>query len=140
LYSEPVSEDRNVAFLREIYAAWQLGDFTRADMFDSDVEFVTGALEARTFRGPAGVVEGWFDFLSAWEDFRVEAREIIPGAEPESYVVFCHLSGRGKESGVPTESETANTIWISDGKIVRMELHWDRESALESAGLPGDAS
>ena len=135
-----MSGDQNLAFLRDIYAAWALGDFTRGDIFDPDVEFMTGGLEPRLLHGPEGVVEGWFDFLSAWKDFRVELREIFPGAQPDSYVVYCHLSGRGKESGVPTESETANTIWIRNGKIVRMELHWDRESALESAGLPGGAS
>jgi ketosteroid isomerase-like protein len=130
-----MSEDPNVVFLQEIYAGWAVGDFTRADMFDPNVEFVTGGLEPRLLHGPAGVVEGWFDFLSAWEDFRVELREIIPGAKPESYVVFCHLSGRGKESGVPTESETANVIWIRNGRITRLELHWDREAALEAAGI-----
>jgi ketosteroid isomerase-like protein len=132
-----MSEDPNLAFLRDICAAWAMGDFTRADIFDPDVEFVTGGLEPRLFHGPEGVVEGWFDFLSAWEDFRVELREIIPGVRPETYVVFCHLSGRGKESGVPTESETANVIGIRDGRITRLELHWDRVAALESAGVAG---
>jgi ketosteroid isomerase-like protein len=130
-----MNEEPNVVFLRGIYAEWALGDFTRADMFDPDVEFVQSGIEPQTYRGPDGVTEGWFEWLSAWKDFRVEAQEIIPGVQPDSYVVFVHLSGRGKESGVPTESETANVIWLRDGKILRMELHWDRQAALEAAGL-----
>jgi ketosteroid isomerase-like protein len=130
-----MNEDANQELLRSVYAEWGRGEFKRIDIFDPDVEFVTGGLEPRTHRGPEGVVEGWFDFLSAWNDFRVEAREIIPGRDSDSYVVFVHLSGRGKESGVPTESETANVIWLREGRIRRMELHWDREAALEAAGL-----
>lgn len=130
-----MSEDPNLGLLRDAYAEWARGEFKRIDIFDQEVEFVTGGLEPRTHRGPDGVVRGWFDFLSAWTDFRVEAREFIPGAQPDSYVVFVHLSGRGKESGVPTEPETANVIWLRGGKIRRMELHWDRETALEAAGV-----
>jgi ketosteroid isomerase-like protein len=129
-----MSGDPNIDLLRGIYAGWARGDFSRADFFDAEVEFVTGGLELRTYHGRGGVREGWFDFLKAWEDFRVELREIIPGAQPDSYVVYCHLSGRGKESGVPTESETANAIWIRNSKISRMELHWDRNAALEAVG------
>jgi ketosteroid isomerase-like protein len=132
-----MNEDANVAFLRDVYAEWALGDFTRADMFDPDVEFVQSGIEPHTYHGPDGVTEGWFEWLSAWQDFRVKAEEIIPGAQPNSYVVFVHLSGRGKESGVPTESETANVIWLRDGRIRRMELHWDRDTALEAVGLDG---
>jgi ketosteroid isomerase-like protein len=102
-------------------------------MFDPDVEFVQGGIEPQTYRGPEGVTKGWFEWLSAWDDFRVEVREIIRGAEPDSYVILVHLTGRGKESGVPTESETANVVWMRDGKIRRMELHWDRQAALEAA-------
>ena len=130
-----MSDDPNLKLLRNTYAEWGRGEFKRVDMFDPDVEFVQGGIEPQTYRGPDGVREGWFQWLAAWDDFRVEATEIIPGSEPDCYVVFVHLSGRGKESGVPTESETANVIWLRDGKIRRMELHWDRQAALDAAGL-----
>jgi ketosteroid isomerase-like protein len=132
-----MGDDENIRFLRDVYAEWGRGEFTRADMFDPQVEFVQAGIEPRTYHGPEGVTEGWYDWLRAWADFRVEATEIIPGKEPESYLVLCHLTGRGKESGVPTESETANILWLRDGKIVRMELFWDRDAALEAAGLDG---
>jgi ketosteroid isomerase-like protein len=128
-----MSEDPNVEFLRGVYAEWGRGEFKRTDMFDPDVEFVTGGIEPNTYRGPEGVVKGWFDFLGAWNDFRVESREFIPGTREGSYVVLVHLRGSGKESGVPTESEAANVIWLRAGKILRMELYWDREAALEAA-------
>jgi ketosteroid isomerase-like protein len=129
-----MSDDANIELLRDIYGDWARGEFKRADIFDAEVEFVTSGVDSRTYHGVEGVVEGWFDFLSAWTDFRVEAGEIIPGAQEGCYVVFVHLSGRGRESGVPTESETANVVWMHDSRIRRLELHWDHDAALESAG------
>ena len=107
-------------------------------MWDPEVEFITAGLEPRMYFGPDGVKEGWFDFLSAWEDFRVEGIDFIEGARDETWVVLCHLSGRGKESNVPIEAETANPIVVRNGKIVRFELFWDRAEAFEAAGLPPD--
>ena len=129
-----MSDDPNLKLLRDVYAEWGRGEFKRTDMFDPEVEFIQSGIEPQTYRGPDAVAEGWFQWLSAWHDFRVEAREIIPGSEQDSYVIFVHLTGRGKESGVPTESETANVVWMHDGRIRRMELHWDRQTALEAAG------
>lgn len=106
-------------------------------MWDPDVQFVIAGVESRTYAGPRGVREGWFDFLSAWKDFRVEGVEFIPAALEGLYVVLCHLSGRGKESDLPIAAETANTVVVRKGKIVRFELFWDRGEALEAAGLTG---
>ena len=33
-----------------------------------------------------------------------------------------------------TESQTANVVWLPDGRITRVELRWDRESAFDAAG------
>jgi ketosteroid isomerase-like protein len=132
-----VTRDRDLELLRAAYADWARGDFTRGDMWDPEVEFVVAGVESRTYVGPEGVREGWFDFLSAWEDFRVEGVEFIPAAQEDLYVVLCHLSGRGKESNLPIDAETANTVVVRNGKIVRFELFWDRQEALEAAGLAG---
>jgi ketosteroid isomerase-like protein len=131
-----MSGDANIALLREIYAEWGRGEFKRVDIFDANVEFVTTGIDSRTYHGVEGLVKGWYDFLGAWNDFRVDTDQILTGAHPDSYVVFVHLSGIGKESGVPTQSEAGNAIWFRDGKIVRMELHWDRDATLETVGLP----
>jgi ketosteroid isomerase-like protein len=128
--------ERDLDLLRDAYADWARGDFSRIDMWDPEVEFIVAGVESRTYTGPDGVREGWFDFLAAWDDFRVEGVDFFEAAGDDTYVVLCHLSGRGKESDVPIEAETANLIVVRDGRIVRFELFWDRGDALEAAGLP----
>lgn len=130
-----MDRERDLELLRDAYSDWARGDFSRSDMWSPEVEFVIAGVESRTYSGVKGVREGWFDFLSAWEDFRVEGVEFIPAEREDLYVVLCHLSGRGKESTVPIEAETANTVIVRNARIVRFELFWDREEALEAAGL-----
>ena len=66
----------------------------------------------------------------------VELDEILP-AGGGRYVALVHLRGRGKGSQVPTEGVGANLIEMRGGKIVRLELVWDRDEALARAGLAG---
>ena len=69
-----MDRERDLELLRCVYSDWARGDFSRIDMWDTNVEFVTAGIEPRTYTGPNGVREGWFDFLSAWDDFRVEGK------------------------------------------------------------------
>jgi ketosteroid isomerase-like protein len=129
-----VAVDPNIEFLRGVYADWARGDYRRGDVFDDDVEFVTDFPERRTYRGPLGVAQGWGDFLTAWNDFRTAAEEIKP-AGADRYLVLVKLSGSGKESGVPIQASSANIVDVRDGRIVRLELVFDRAAALEAVGL-----
>lgn len=129
---------RDIEVLHDAYAEWARGDFSHADMFTADAEFVVAGPEPRTYSGRTGVREGWFDFLSAWNDFRTEAEEILEGTGEGVYVVLVHLTARGKESSVPIDADGANTIVMRDGKIARFEMFWDRDAALAAVGLkPG---
>jgi ketosteroid isomerase-like protein len=130
-----VTRKRDLELLRAAYGEWARGDFSRADMWDQEVEFVIAGVESRTYTGPEGVREGWFDFLSAWDHFKVEGVDYFEGAQDDTYVVFCHLTGRGRESNLPIGAETANVIIVRNGKIVRFELFWSRDDALRAAGL-----
>ncbi len=124
----------DIEFLRDVYAAWARGDYTRDDLFDPDVEFVTDFPERRVYHGALGVRQGWADFLSAWSDFTTAAEEIIP-AGPNRFLVLVHLRGTGKESGVPINASSANIVDVRNGLIARLELVYDRAAALEVVGL-----
>jgi ketosteroid isomerase-like protein len=104
-------------------------------MFTSDAEFVVAGPDPRTYVGREGVRRGWFDFLSAWDNFRAEVLEILDGAQPGTYVVLLRLSARGKESSVPIDAQGANTVVMRDGRIARFEMFWDRAAAFAAAGL-----
>ena len=68
-------------------------------------------------------------------DVRSESEEILPAAAEGTYLVMVRLHARGKESNAPTEAEGANLVAIRDGKITRFEMFWDRDAALQAAGL-----
>ena len=129
-----MGDDPNVEFLRDLYADWARGAFRRTDVFDPEIEFVTDYPDRATYHGLEGVGQGWRGWLAAWNDFRTVAEKFIPTGD-ETYVVFVHLSGRGKESGVPIESDAANLVRIAGGKIVHFALFSSRQDALEAAGL-----
>jgi ketosteroid isomerase-like protein len=55
------------------------------------------------------------------------------------YVLLLRLQGRGKVSGVSIDAEVANVVRMREGRVVRLEMWWDREGALSSAGGREDA-
>jgi hypothetical protein len=51
------------------------------------------------------------------------------------YIALVHLTGRGRGSHAPAESDGANLVTMREGKIARFAIIWDREQALAEAGL-----
>jgi ketosteroid isomerase-like protein len=45
------------------------------------------------------------------------------------------VTGRGKGSGVPVELRYWSVLWVAGGKIARRQVFWNRDEALEAAGL-----
>jgi len=98
----------------------------------------TGMPETRgIYRGRAQVRE-WFEksFLDeVWENFHVEVEEITEAPDGR---VFLGISAtaRGGRSGVEVEGPRAwQVCWFADGMITRRKLFFDRDEALEAAGL-----
>jgi hypothetical protein len=61
----------NVEIVRSILADWERGDYGSNDWAHPEIEFVVpDGPTPGTWRGLAGMGEGWREFLSAWEDFR----------------------------------------------------------------------
>ena len=76
--------------------------------------------------------EDWFRAFP-FEEWEVEVADLTDHGEQ---VVFMSLQrGRGASSGAAAQLELGNIFTLRDGEIVRMEVHPDRESALEAAGL-----
>lgn len=130
----------NLDLARSLYSAWERGDWSSADWADPEIEFVAADGPSRSrSRGIAALGEGWRDFLSEWEDWRVEAEEYRE-VDANRVLVFIRLRGRGKTSGLEVEElggRAANLLDIRDGKVTRLALYWDRERALADAGLTG---
>ena len=131
---------KNVDIVRPIYAAWERGDFTSADWAHPDIEFVVAeSFDAGSVRGLAGMAEAWHDWLSVWDEYRVEVDEYRKLDDERILVLMLHC-GRGKISGIDVEQTKragANVLHVRDGRVTRLVLYWDRERALTDLGISG---
>jgi ketosteroid isomerase-like protein len=121
-----------------IYASWSRGDFSSAEWAHSEIEYVLVDGPAPFSRtGLAGLAEGWREFLSAWDDFRVENVEYRE-LDSERVLMLDVLSGRGATSGLALgqmQAKGASLFHIRGGKVARIVTYWDREHALADLGL-----
>ncbi len=127
----------NVEILRGMCDAFIVGDAATALAgLDDEVEWhgtIGGLDEGRTYHGHDQVIEGFVDNLQAWESHSLETRRYIDAGD--KVVVFWHEVGRGKESGVDVENDTAVIYTIRGGKVVDVQGYMDRDAALEAVGL-----
>jgi ketosteroid isomerase-like protein len=125
--------ESDLALLDGLFGEWQRGEFWNAEPFAADVVFVVSGPDGGEYHGLAGLGAAWRDFLSAWEDFRMEAEGVVPGAGG-LYALLLRLQGRGRGSGMRIDAEVANVVEVRGGKIARLEMFWDRDAALRRAG------
>jgi hypothetical protein len=132
----------NLDLVRSIFADWERGNFGSVEWADPEIEFVIADGPAPgSWSGLEGMVEGWRDFLSAWESWRGEAegyRDLGGGR----VLVLILGSGRGKTSGLDAgqvKAEGVNLFQIRDHKVVRLVVYFDRGRALADLELAPDA-
>ena len=123
----------DLAMLEGVLREWCRGEFWNGEPYAEDVVFVVSGPDGAEYHGTDGLVRAWRDFLSAWDDFRVETDRVVPGVEG-AYALLIRLHARGKGSGMDIDAEVANVVHLRDGRIVRLEMFWDRELALRAAG------
>jgi ketosteroid isomerase-like protein len=134
-----LSEGRgaDIAVLENLFAEWGRGQFWNAAPYAEDVVFVRSGPDGGEYHGLDGLAAAWRDFLGAWHDFRIVGERVVPGG-PGVYVLLLRLQGTGHGSGLKVDAEVANLLRMRDGRIVRLEMFWDREAALAAAGAPVD--
>jgi hypothetical protein len=85
-------------------------------------------------RGVDGFIEGWLDWLTAFESYRVELDESFEGRD--AIVTFVRHYGVPTGGAHEVEEEAAGVWWFNEArKLVRVEFHLDRENAVRAAGL-----
>jgi ketosteroid isomerase-like protein len=128
----------NLDLVRSIYAGWERGDFSSSEWAHPEIEHVDAG-------GPLGGGTGGFErlghgvreFLSAWEEFRLEADELRE-LDAERVLALDHRTGRSKTSGLELgqmRTKGARLFHIRDGKVTRLIVYFDRERALAQLGL-----
>jgi ketosteroid isomerase-like protein len=130
----------NLDLVRSIYADWELGDFSSAEWADPEIEFAFAAgPEPGSWKGLAGMAEGYRDWLRAWRDFRAEPEEYLV-LDGERILVLVRNSGRGRTSGLELEQRSvANLFHLRGGKVTRIIVYLDRAQALADLGLAPEA-
>jgi SnoaL-like domain len=128
--------------VRSIVASWERGDFGSIEWAHPEIEFVIAdGVSPGQWSGRAGMVEGWRDFLSAWDGWRSEAqsyRELDDGR----VLVLSRFAGRGRTSGLELEHVQATgaaLYQVRHGKVIRIVLYMDAERALVELGLAAEA-
>jgi ketosteroid isomerase-like protein len=133
----------NLDLVQSIYATRERGDYRSTGWAHPEIEFVVAdGPSPGSWKGLAGLTEGFRDWLSAWEEFRPEVEEYRE-LDDERVLVLVRLSGRGKTSGLELEqmrAQAAALYEIHDGKVTRLIAYWDRERAFADLGLASGAS
>jgi len=128
--------------VRSIHAAWERGDFSSAEWAHPDVECTfAGGPDPRSSTGLAGMAESMRSWVSAWEDFRVQAEEFRE-LDAERVLVLTHLSARGKTSGLELGQTwtLGAALWhIRNGGVTRLVIYFDRKRAFVDLGLVPEA-
>jgi ketosteroid isomerase-like protein len=133
-----MSQD-NVAIAQSIYAAWERGDFRETDWADPEIEFeaIGDTPNPGSWKGLAGMADGWRAWLNVWEEFRVQAEDYRE-LDDQRVLVLTRFRGRGKTSGVEVGqlwTKGASLLQFHGGKVTRLVVYTDHERALADVGL-----
>src|SRR6476469_8145083 len=128
----------NLDLVRSIYADWERGDFSAVEWAHPDVECVfADGPDPSSSTGLAGMAASMRGWISAWEDFRVQAKEYRE-VDTDRVLALVHLKARGKASGVELGqmlTKGGNLFHIRDGKVSRVVIYTDRARAFADLGL-----
>jgi ketosteroid isomerase-like protein len=96
----------------------------------------TAPEDGTTYRGREGVRQRLEEWLESFEDFRFEVERIVDCPGDEVLVVATEV-GRGAISGAEVRSTNYELLTIRDGMILRIREFYEKDNALEAAGLRG---
>ena len=100
-----------------------------------DVRLVTPVADVGgAYDGPNGVRRFFTDIADASPDFKI-AIESLEAVGPDRVLGFMSVTGTGRASGIPIENATGNVYDFADDRIRRIQIFFDRNQALEAAGL-----
>jgi ketosteroid isomerase-like protein len=125
--------DREMDNLRAAYDAFGRGDIDALlGRLSPTIDWDATKAIAHTgrFRGHEGVREYVSTLAGTWEDFRLEAEEFVKGGEGHA-VVLGKISGRLAGQPQEIEARFAHVVSMRGGKVVRLQILLDRESAMQ---------
>ena len=125
----------NVETVREMYAAWDRGDFQWIlDRSHPEIVLVQPpeVPDAKSYHGHRGVIEALEDWPKQWEEFEVELIEVI---EVDENRVISMTRHRMKAREMDVAQDVFYLHTSKDGLGTRMDMFFSRAQVLEAAGL-----
>src|SRR2546429_1269634 len=130
----------NLELVHSILAEWERGNFRSIEWADPQIEYaIVDEPGSQLGLGVAAMTRTWREFLTAWDDYRVEAHEYRE-LDEERVLVALRAQGRGKASGLDIGAAgggrgSANVFHVRDGRVTRLVSYFDRDRALADVGL-----
>jgi ketosteroid isomerase-like protein len=84
-------------------------------------------------RGREGRIRVQQRWHAEWGELRFEPEELIDLGD--CLLVVSRMKGRGLSSGAAFDTDIANVLVISDGRVIREQIFLDRAKAIEAAGV-----
>ena len=82
-------QNRDFEVIREVYSRWERGDFTSWEAFADDYVWnPTDGLESGEHTGLAEITASWRTWLQAWDEFGIEAEEVVAGSDSRTMAAF----------------------------------------------------
>jgi ketosteroid isomerase-like protein len=106
---------------------------------DFEVEWIAaGSNEGLHHSGAGGMVEGWRDWLTPYESYRVETEDFLDAGD--DVVVLVRVRAKTRRDGVVIEHSPASVWTIQDGKVVRIRFFLERDAALATTAARSQES
>ena len=102
---------------------------------EAEVELIGGfgSVMGQSFHGEEGVRRFCQEWFTAFKTMTVEVERFLDAGE--RILILTRLKATGAESDVRVELLGAAIYSFRDSKIARIDFYYDREQALEAAGL-----
>jgi ketosteroid isomerase-like protein len=127
----------NVEIVRRNYEAFDRREFDLAlEGWDEDGEFMpamAGAVEAKVYRGHAGLRRYFVELFESFSDVRLDDREYRDLGD--RVVALYRLRVRGRDSGIAIDQPGGALYEFRGGKIVSGRSYLSASEALEAAGV-----
>jgi uncharacterized protein len=126
--------DENVELVRAAIEAFNEGDEKRIlELIDPEMEGHDPDRTGEVARGIDGFTRFMAEWLENWDDYRIDAKEIIDAGN--QVVVLGRQRGTGKGSGIEIEDNISMVFRVRDGKAVEYWIFGAPERALAHAGI-----
>jgi ketosteroid isomerase-like protein len=126
----------NVDFVLGAYARFNARERTPELWFwhpDAEYREVRDGPDSGTHHGVEAIRKMFASWIDAYPDLRVEPLDAQ--AKQDQVFLWVRIAGHGAESGAPLEMEMAHVYTLRDGKAIRCVEYFDRDEALDVAGL-----